>query len=57
VCLRELVDLRDPQAERIRVVMDNLSTRTSGSLDEAFSALEAHHILGGWSSTSPPNSR
>jgi hypothetical protein len=34
--MRELVDVDCPQAERIRVVMDNLSTHTPGSLYEAF---------------------
>jgi hypothetical protein len=46
VCMRELVDLHYPQAEQIRVVMDNLSTHTPGSLYEAFPAPEAHRILG-----------
>jgi len=46
MCMRELVDLHYPQAERIRVVMDNLSTHTPGSLYEAFPAPEAHRILG-----------
>src|SRR5919202_1020007 len=45
-CLRELVDVHYPQAERIRLVMDNLSTHTPGSLYEAFPAAEAHRILG-----------
>jgi hypothetical protein len=45
VCMRELVDLHYPQAERIRVVMDNLSTHTPGALYEAFPAPEAHRIL------------
>ena len=44
-CMRELVDVDFPQAERIRVVMDNLSTHTPGSLYEAFPAAEAHRIL------------
>jgi transposase len=44
--LRELVDEHYPQAERIRVVMDNLSTHTPGALYEAFPAPEAHRILG-----------
>jgi hypothetical protein len=35
-CMRELVDVDCPQAERIRVVMDNLSTHTPGSRYEAF---------------------
>src|SRR5919206_2365645 len=45
-CLRELVDVHYPRAERIRVVMDNLSTHTPGALYEAFPAAEAHRILG-----------
>ena len=34
-----------PKAEVIRVVMDNLSTHSSGALYEAFPAPEAHRIL------------
>ena len=44
-CMRELVDVDYPQAERVRVVMDTLSTHTPGSLYEAFPASEAHRIL------------
>ena len=43
--MRELVDVDFPQAERIRVVMDNLSTHTPGSLYETFPASEAHRLL------------
>ena len=43
--MRELVDVDYPDAERIRVVLDNLSTHTPGSLYEAFPAPEAHRIL------------
>src|SRR3954462_1718204 len=45
VCMRELVDVDFPQAKRIRVVMDNLSTHTPGALYEAFPAAEAHRLL------------
>jgi transposase len=45
VCMRELVDVDYPQAERIRVVLDNLSTHTPGALYEAFPAAEAHRLL------------
>jgi transposase len=45
VCMRELVDVDFPQAERIRVVMDNLSTHTPGALYEAFPPDEAHRLL------------
>jgi len=44
-CMRELVDVDFPHAERIRVVLDNLSTHSAGSLYEAFPAAEAHRIL------------
>ena len=45
VCMRELVDVDFPQAKRIRVVMDNLSTHRPGSLYEAFPPDEAHRLL------------
>jgi len=44
-CMRDLVDVHYPKAERIRVVLDNLSTHSSGALYEAFAAPEAHRIL------------
>jgi transposase len=44
-CMRALVEADYPQAERIRVVLDNLSTHTPGALYEAFSAEEAHRLL------------
>jgi transposase len=44
-CMRDLVDLHYPEADRIRVVMDNLSTHSAGSLYEAFPAPEAHRVL------------
>jgi transposase len=44
-CMRELVDVHYPQAERIRVVLDNLSTHSPGALYEAFPAPEAHRVL------------
>jgi transposase len=44
-CMRDLVDVDFPHAERIRVVLDNLSTHSAGSLHEAFPAAEAHRIL------------
>src|ERR671912_3076671 len=46
-CMRDLVDVDFPRAERIRVVLDNLSTHTPGSLYEALPAPEAHRILRG----------
>jgi transposase len=44
-CMRDLVEADFPQAEQIRVVMDNLSTHTPGALYEAFPAEEAHRVL------------
>jgi transposase len=44
-CMRDLVDIHYPQAELIRVVLDNLSSHSPGALYEAFPAPEAHRIL------------
>jgi hypothetical protein len=43
-CMRDLVDLHYPQAEQVRVVLDNLSTH-SGALYETFPAPEAHRVM------------
>jgi transposase len=43
--LRALVDVDYPEAARIRVVQDNLSTHTPGALYAAFPAAEARRIL------------
>jgi transposase len=45
VCMRDLADIHYPDADRIRVVLDNLSTHTAGALYETFPAPEAHRIL------------
>ena len=44
-CMRDLVDKHYPKAERIRVVMDNLSTHTPAALYETFDPAEARRIL------------
>src|SRR5471032_1584049 len=44
-CMRELVDVHYPHAQCIRVVQDNLSTHSPGSLYEAFAPAEARRIL------------
>jgi len=44
-CMRELVDVHFPKAERIRVVLDNLSTHTAGALYQAFPPAEARRLL------------
>jgi len=44
-CMRELADVHFPKAERIRVVLDNLSTHSAGALYQAFPAPEARRVL------------
>jgi len=44
-CMRELADFHYPKAERIRVVLDNLSTHSAGALYQAFPADEARRVL------------
>ena len=44
-CMRELTDVHFPKAERIRLVLDNLSTHSAGALYQAFSAAEARRVL------------
>jgi transposase len=44
-CMRDLADLYYPKAERIRVVLDNLSTHSAGALYQTFPADEARRIL------------
>jgi DDE superfamily endonuclease len=43
--MRNLADTHYPDADQIRVVMDNLSTHTAGARYETFPAQEAHRIL------------
>src|SRR6266480_3084313 len=43
--MRELSDVHFPEADRIRVVLDNLSTHSPGALYQAFSAAEARRVL------------
>lgn len=44
-CMRELVDVHYPDADCIRLVLDNLSTHTAASLYKAFPPNEARRIL------------
>ena len=44
-CMRDLVDTHYPTAERIRVVLDNLSTHTASALYETFEPAEARRVL------------
>src|SRR5687768_922384 len=42
--LKELVDIHFPEAQVIRLVLDNLNTHTLGCLYEVFDPVEAHRI-------------
>jgi transposase len=44
-CMRALVDVHFPKAEKIRVVLDNLSTHFASALYQTFPAPEARRIL------------
>ncbi len=44
-CMRELTDIHFPEAEKIRVVLDNLSTHSAAALYSAFPAAEARRVL------------
>jgi hypothetical protein len=45
ICMRELTDVHFPTAERIRVVLDNLSTHSVSALYQAFPPAEARRVL------------
>ena len=45
LCMRELVDVHFPEAERIRVVLDNLSTHSPGALYATLPPQEARRVL------------
>jgi len=44
-CMRDLVDEHYPEAEKIRVVLDNLSAHSAAALYQAFEPAEARRIL------------
>lgn len=44
-CMRDLVDVHYPEADVIRVVLDNLSTHSAAALYDTFPAPEARRIL------------
>ena len=43
--MRDLVDLHYPKAERIRVVLDNLSTHSAAALYQSLPASEARRVI------------
>ena len=44
-CMRDLVDRHYPQADKIRVVLDNLFTHPAASLYDHFAPLEARRVM------------
>lgn len=44
-CMRDLTDVHYPKAQRIRVVLDNLSTHTPAALYQSFPPEEARRVL------------
>ena len=44
-CMRDLTDTHFPEAEQIRVVLDNLSTHSPAALYQTFPAAEARRVL------------
>jgi transposase len=44
-CMREISDVHFPKADKIRVVMDNLSTHSPSALYQAFPPAEARRVL------------
>ena len=53
--MKALVDVHFPEAELIRVVLDNLNTHVFGALYETFTPEEARRIAKGWSSITRRN--
>ena len=45
ICMRDLADVDYHHADKIRVVMDNLSTHTASAIYQTFPAAEARRIL------------
>lgn len=45
LCMRDLVDIDYPDADKVRVVMDNLSTHTASAIYQTLPAAEARRIL------------
>jgi hypothetical protein len=43
--MRDLIDVDYPDADKVRVVMDNLSTHTASAIYQTFPAPEARRIL------------
>ena len=44
-CMKDLVDIHFPQAQRTRVIEDNLNTHTPAALYETFAPAEARRLL------------
>ena len=44
-CIQEILDVHYPNAQKVRLVLDNLNTHTGASIYEAFSPAEARRLL------------
>ena len=55
VCMRDLTDVHYPEAQRIRVVLDNLSTHSAGALYQTSQPTKRDGCCAGWSSTTSPS--
>jgi hypothetical protein len=55
--MRDLVDGDYPDADRVRVVMDNLSTHTASAIYQTFPAAEHVGFCDVWNSTTRPATR
>jgi hypothetical protein len=44
-CMKEMVDVHFPDADKIRIVLDNLNTHTPAALYEVFDAAEARRLV------------
>ena len=45
LCIREILNVHYPEAQKVRLVLDNLNTHTGASLYEAFPPAEARRLL------------
>lgn len=45
VCMNELIEVHRPEAQKVRVVLDNLNTHTPASLYERYPPAKARHLV------------
>jgi len=54
-CMKDLVEIQFPEAEKIRLVLNNLNTHSPAAFNEAFSPQQARYLPRNWSFTIPLN--